>query len=175
MTLEQENANIKAELEKRKTAEQLLEEIKASSVQQTTTTVPVGLDKATVAQLIEQTISQKEAQKSTQENISVVTSAFMAKYGDKAEEFYINLAKETGMSVQYLNSLSANSPTAVLKLAGFTQTNSPPVTKSSGSINTETRKPGASEPESAKVKQGASTKELVRAWKAAGATVGKPV
>lgn len=174
LTLEQENASIKADLEKRKTTEQLLEEIKASTTPQTPTNVPAGLDTATIAKLIEQTINQKETQKSNQENISTVTSTFKNKYGEKAEEFYINLAQESGMSVQYLNALAATSPKAVLKLAGLTQS-LPPVSRTSGTINTDVMKPTEGEPETARVKQGASTKELVRAWRAAGVTVGKPV
>ena len=173
-SIEQENATLKAELEKRKTTEQLLEEIRNSNVQQSSTNVPVGLDSTAIANLIEQTIQQKEVQRSAQENTTVVINSFKAKYGEKAEESYINLAKETGLTVQYLNNLAATSPTALLKLAGMTNNTNTTVGKPSSTINTEAFTSNQTpQVESARVKQGASTKELVRAWKAAGVKVGK--
>lgn len=175
-TLEQENAAIKAELEKRRTTEELLVELRSTGIPQTSTNVPAGLDQATVEQLIARTLETKEAQKVAQQNINAITSTFKDKFGDKAEEVFIALAKESGMSVQYLNNLAATSPNAVLKLAGIS--NKPVVSnvsKSSGSINTAGFTNNTSTQDlSARVKQGASTKDLVSAWKNAGIKVGKP-
>lgn len=173
LTLEQENANIKAELEKRKTTEQLLEEIKASTTPQAQTTASSGLDQNTVQQLIAQTLEQNESRRKAQVNIQTVTASFKEKYGDKAEEVYIAIAEESGLSVQNLNSLAASSPSAVLKLAGLEnkQTN---VSKINGTINTQTlSNTNNTTPLSARVKSGASTKDLVDAWKTAGKKVGR--
>lgn len=176
-TLEQELAQVKAELDKRKTTEQLLEEIKNSGIPQVATTTQNGIDHNTVQQMIAQTLSQAETEKTAKANISVVTSTFQTKFGDKAEEFYIKLAKETGLSVQHLNNLSATSPSAVLKLAGLDSKPSVPTnTKPTfGSINTEAFNAtnSGTQEQSARVRQGATTKELVNAWKIAGAKVGK--
>ena len=127
--------------------------------------------------MIAQTLGQAEAQKISKANIDKVTSTFQSKFGEKAEEFYIKLAQETGMSVQYLNNLSATSPSAVLKLAGLDSKPTQPITTkpTGGSINTEafnSNNTGVQEG-SARVRQGASTRELVAAWKNAGAKVGK--
>lgn len=163
-TLEAELLAAKTELEKRRTAADLLEEMKAGF---SSTTIPVATGTITpenITQIVEQALQQKEDNKTSTANVSTVTAAFIAKYGDKAEEFYNNLALESGLSVQTMNKLAATSPTAVLKLAGFTKAPLEPVGKLKSSINTEGVKPASDVNTSAKV-QGASTKDLVTAWR----------
>jgi len=73
------------------------------------------------------------------------------------------------MTVEQLNGLSASSPEAVLKLSGL-EKRSQEIETSSGTVNTEAllSTPKDKSGLSARVKQGATTKDLVDAWKIAG-------
>ena len=174
-SLSEELVATKAELEKRKTAEHLLEEIKRQNVTTPADTQsPNGLTSETVSKMIKDAQVAEQSQQVAKINATKVSDSFVAKYGDKAEEVYNTLAAEAGLSVQMLNQLAATSPLAVLKLAGMTGAVSA-VGKSSSSINTESLR--STDPNgtlSARVKQGASTKDLVAAWKIAGQKIGKP-
>jgi hypothetical protein len=171
-TLEQELQTLKEELTKRKTAAELLDDIKSGLPQESTPQV-VEFDQDKLAEIVDRTLSMKEQQKVAQQNVATVVSKFTEKFGDKAkaEEAYNNIAKEAGLSLAQLNSLAASSPNAVLKLAGFNQSVSQVPGKTSSSINTEALSAGQVSSLSAKVPKGASTKDLVSAWKAAGEKV----
>ncbi|MFA5142509.1 MAG: hypothetical protein WC471_06090 [Candidatus Woesearchaeota archaeon] len=173
-TLTEELQAAKAELEKRKTAEQLLDEIK-SGIKTTEQPSTSQITPDTVTQLIEQTINRKTQETVETQNVGKVTNAFSGKFGEKAEEVYKQLAVDSGLTLQQLNLLSKTSPAVVLKLAGFADTKQPNVEKLSSSVNTEGF--GSSQNTqglSARVKQGASTKDLTNAWKIAGQKIGKP-
>jgi hypothetical protein len=120
-------------------------------------------------QTIASVLSQKEAQNIAKANTSKVVSAFQAKFGDrvKAEEMYVKIAEEADMSVADLNALAARSPAAVLKLAGIGGAVPGVVTKPNSSVNTEALTGAPSTEQSAVVKMGASTKDVVNAWKIA--------
>lgn len=166
-TLETELANVKEELSKRKTAEELLDQIKAGIQPEHTTPVD-SFDPSTIYQVVEQTLEAKERAKAARSNADSVVNKFTAKYGDKAESAYIALAQESGMTVQQLNVLAANSPSVVLKLAGLNVSNAQ-AGSNTGSVNTEAfGTQGSNPPVSARVPKGATTKDLVTAWRAAG-------
>lgn len=168
-TLESELANLKEELTKRKTTEELLEAMKSSN-QSEFTPPSVEIDENKLVAIVNQSLEAKEKQKIAQQNAASVVDKFTEKFGDKAEEAFITLAKESGMTVQQLNTLATTSPKVVLKLAGLTASNSAPPTPSSGSVNTQALGTKPAEV-SAKVPKGATTKDLVSAWKAAGEKV----
>ena len=169
-TLEQELATVKEELTKRKTAAELLDDIKSGLTQENTPQA-VEFDQDKLVQLVNQTLSVKEKQKAAQDNTNAVVGKFTEKYGDKAEEVYNTIAKESGLTVQQLNSLAASSPNAVLKLAGFDKTTISTPSKSSGSVNTEQFNQTTNTNLSARVPKGATTRDLVGAWKIAGEKV----
>lgn len=174
-TVEQELAQLKEELTKRKTTEELLEELKASGMQTTSTTAD---NKSTftpeqIKQMINETLSATENQKTVKANTESVVAVFKEKFGDKAEEIFINIAKENDLSIQTLNSLAGTSPSAVLKLAGITKKEQTTAfAKLKSDVNTETYKPNTIQQSSARV-SGTGTKDLVDAWKRAGAIIGK--
>jgi hypothetical protein len=169
-TLESELAQTKEELAKRRAASELLDEIKSGLLHENTPQA-VEFDQDKLVQIVDQTLMLKEKQRAAQQNAVSVANKFTEQYGEKAQEVYNNLAKETGMSVQELNTLAARSPSVILKLAGLTKTETIP-TKTSGSVNTETLNSGNSTSNlSARVPKGATTKDLVSAWKAAGEKV----
>jgi hypothetical protein len=171
-TLESELAAAREELAKRKTAEELLDEIK-SGIQPQATPAGSEFDQDKLLQLVDQTLEQKERQRAAKTNAESVASKFTEKYGQKAEEVYNTVAKESGLTIQQLNSLAASSPKIVLKLAGLEGTSAPVAGKPNSTVNTEAlnnTKVDANQL-SARVKQGATTKDLVNAWKIAGEKV----
>lgn len=168
-TLEAELAQMKEELTKRRTAEELLDEIK-SGIQPQQQTESVGIDQDRIMQMVNQTLEQKERQTVAQKNASQVAAKFTENFGSEAETVYNRIAKEAGLTVAQLNNLAATSPSAVLKLSGL---DSKPVTvgKPTSSINTQALNNNKPQEISARVPRGASTKDLVSAWKAAGEKV----
>lgn len=171
-TLESELAQLKEEVSKRKTTEQLLDEVKSGLLQGEATTPTVGLDKDELARVVNQTLEMRESQRTAKQNADSVVAKFKDKFGDSAEQAYITLASESGLSVAQLNDLAARSPNAVLKLAGMANSSSGMVGKPSSSVNTEALSSKPVEGDlSARVPKGASTKDLVNAWKIAGEKV----
>lgn len=103
-----------------------------------TATKEVPSEEAIVNQL-ETIISKREAIASAQKNVSTVTSALIAKFGDEAKtkEAVAAKAKELGMTPQRLGALSGESPNAVLSWFGLTASNSSasPTSPSSTPLN----------------------------------------
>lgn len=175
-TLEEELAVVKAELVKRRTTEDLLTELRATSGNANENQqVQNNITPEELQKIVKQTIEQNNQQGIAESNTQKVVAAFTEKFGEKAEAMFITIAQESGISIASLNKLAATSPTAVMKLAGLeTKKIDQIVTKPTGTINTQTLNPnGNGDNLSARVKQGASTKELVSAWKIAGQKVGK--
>ena len=168
-TLESELAEVKEELTKRKTTKELLDEIKSGIVPAEKTSQPVQFNQDNLEQLVGQALENRDLQKTAHANAKSVSASFMEQYGEKAEEVYNSVAKDNGLTVEQFNSLSATSPDAVLKLAGL-EKRPQAVETSSGTVNTEAlgSAPKDKSDLSARVKKGATTKDLVDAWKIAG-------
>lgn len=170
--LEQELATLREQVTKSKTAQELLDEIRRESASVNQPVADKGFDVDAVAPLVDQIISQREAQVRQKENASKVVSEFTKVFGEKAEEQFIKLAADSGLSVQELNRLSATSPNAVLKLAGLTQSKENVQRHSGGDVNTERFQNNSNEPISARVgRDKSSTKDVVNAWRRAGEKV----
>ena len=169
-TLETEMAQLKEELSKRRTTEELLDEIKSGIQPQEATTSQGEINQDRIMDLVNATIAQREQQTKAQTNAKTVADKFTEKYGSQAESVYNSLAKEAGMTLDQLHTLSATSPNVVLKLAGFD--NKPTsVAKPQSTVNTETLSKQSTDELSARVPKGASTKDMLAAWKAAGEKV----
>ena len=166
--LEGEMQQMREELAKRKTAEELLDEIKSQGLPEKTSPASLNVDELSKA--VENALSAREAQSTAKQNISSVVNAFNEKFGEKGPEQYKLLAQESGLPLEALNKLAATSPHAIMKLAGMEVKQATPV-KTTSSVNTTSM---SSQPSSAGIKVkmvGASTKELVSAWRAAGEAV----
>jgi hypothetical protein len=172
-TLEQEVAAVKVELEKRQTIAEIFEEIKRTGLPTaaTQTAANSGLTPEEITNLISQTLTKNQEQANRKVNEQKVTTAFTEKFGAKAEEVFINLAKEAGLPISYLNDMAATSPTAVLKLAGI-ETKPSTVQRPTGTVNIASLDNNQQDVVSARVKNG-STQALKDAWKNAGKKVGK--
>lgn len=178
VSLETELAQIKAELEKRKTTEELLNEIKTAGTSQVSTNTSTGVTPETVTQLVAQTIKQREIQKEEEANTNKVISVFKTKFGEHAEATYIKIAEESGISIKSLNLLAATSPSAVFKLAGLDEktTMNTGIQKPTSSVNTQALDNNTNNDNlSSRVGKNTSTKNLLTAWKIAGQKVGKEV
>jgi len=169
-TLEQELAAVKEELSKRRTTEELLDEIK-SGVQPERTAQSPELDTDRLEQLVSQTLEKREMQRSAKQNASSVANKFTEKFGDSAQTAYDQIAKDNGLTVLQLNNLAATSPSAVLRLAGLDGKTATTIAKPTGTVNTQSLRGNPTDELSARVPRGASTKDLVNAWKAAGEKV----
>ena len=168
-SLEAELADLKEEVVRRRTTEELLDEIKSGILPNEATTQQVGLDKEELANVVNRTIEFREAQQRAKSNTQSVADKFKEKFGDNAQTAYETLAKDSGLTIQQLNTLTATSPNAVLKLANLASQQSNVVSKTSSSINTEALGNTSNNSNlSAKVPKGATTRDLVNAWKIAG-------
>jgi len=166
--LEDEMKQMREELSKRKTAEELLDEIKSQGFPEKTS--PAALDTDALSKVVENALSAREAQKKASQNIDSVVNAFNERFGEKGPEQYKLLAQESGLPLEYLNKLAATSPQAVMKLAGL-ENKQPTPGRTTSSINTTSM---SSQPSTGSIKVkmvGSSTKELVSAWRAAGEAV----
>lgn len=169
-TLESELAELKEELTKRKTTQELLDELKSDRQVESPTQDP-EVDADRLEALVQQTLDRREHQRSAKQNADRVATRFTEQFGETAEATYNQIAKDNGLSLQQLNNLAATSPSAVLRLAGLDGKPATNIAKPTGSINTQALKGNPTAELSAKVPQGASTKDLVKAWQAAGQKV----
>lgn len=162
-TLEQELADARAELAKRKAAEDLLNEIKQASTPQQATPASVEADPEVLSQIVEQVLEKKTAQNAAQQNAKSVIDKFTAVYGEKAKDQYFALASNSGMSIQDLDTLSMKSPSAVLKLAGIDSKQ-----QTTGKLQSDVAIPTQSHNNTAAsiIPRYATTKDLVNAFKA---------
>lgn len=166
-TLEQELADARAELQKRQTAEDLLADIKQGVIQQGTTPPKVDLSREVVSEIVHNALSQEKQKEQAKTNISIVTSNFEKAYGEKAEATYIKLSEESGLTIEQLNQLAITSPEAVLRLAGLKNSSLPP-RPIQGNVNTLSLAGTNTTPElSARVKKGATSKDVQAAWEIA--------
>ena len=167
-TLEEEMAQLKEELSKRKTTQELLDELKSGVKSAEYTTQEVGLSQDKIMEMVNQTLKQNEIKQTAKQNAATVANKFTEQYGAEAEEVYSRLAKELNLTTSQLNDLATRSPNVVLKLAGF-EGKTTNVARPTSSVNTEAFSKNKPQAEvSARVPRGASTRDLVSAWKAAG-------
>lgn len=168
-TLEEEAKQLREELAKRKTAEELLEEFKVSGVLGGNRQEPAVTPRVDVEQVVASVLAKKEAATTAQKNISVVVNTFTEAFGDKTkgEEMYNKVAEESGLSVAALNQLAATSPEAVLRLAGITKKQETVPGKVQSTVNVQAFNDKPQGELSSRVKPGASTKDVVAAMRIA--------
>ena len=169
--LEQELVEARTEAAKARAMDELLEEINKSKVQAAPQSTPASNTPKDVDinSAVEQVMARREAQKVAKENAQEVINAFQAKFGDQSEAQFAKLAKDTGIPLNYLNNLAQTSPKAVLKLAGMVSEAPKNVPHSTSTVKTEGQFNQSGQELSARVPLvGASTKDVLNAWKNAG-------
>ena len=172
-TLESELAEVKEELTKRKTTQDLLDEIKSGIQTTETTSQEPEFNQDMLQNVVNKTIESKEKERVFQQNARSVAEKFTTQYGDKAETVYNSMAQSNGLTIEQLHNLAATNPKLVLRLNELENAGGNPIAKPSSSVNTEAlrNQVGDTSQLSARVKQGATTKDLAAAWKIAGEKV----
>lgn len=173
-TLEEEAKQLREELARRKAAEELLEEFKTSGVlggqhnPQTHEQTSVDYE-----QIVASVLAKEQAKLTAKQNQETVVSAFTTTFGDKTkgEEMYNKVAEESGLSIAALNQLAATSPEAVMRLAGITKKQETIPGKVNSTVNPQAFNDKPQGELSARLKPGASTKDMVSAWRVAGEKV----
>lgn len=133
---EQELAEAKAAAAKITELENTLKALtQNANNQQSSPPAPAGLSAEEIANLVNQTLTQKQQADLAKANIGTVVSAVTKAFGDKSEEVFYGKAKELGMSVEDINALASRTPTAALKLLGLDSAK-PSAPYSGGGINT---------------------------------------
>ncbi len=77
-----------------------------------------SLDEASIAALVEQTITQKETAKVAQANEAAFSKSLIDKYGEKAKEVLDGKVQQLGISETALQQLAQQSPEAALQFFG---------------------------------------------------------
>lgn len=171
-TLESENKALKDENLKHQTMEEALDRITTEKNQNTQPTEPSkkDIDVEELRKIVREENSNLTKENQAKQNRSSVSSSLISKYGtaEKAIEAFSKKAEELGVTYEFLQDLAGNSPKAVL--AYFNETSSQVFNKNvQGSVNTESfNKQESKEPKISGVMYGASSKDMLSAWKAAG-------
>jgi len=143
--LKEENEALRAEVTNKSTySEELegkLEMLNQTNQQQEPAQQPQGntqpetLGAEQIAQLVEQTIANKEKTSALMSNLEKAKEAMVSKYGEKAQEVVLEKAKALSMTPEQVEQLASSSPDAFAKLLldGGTVQGTPSST--SGGIN----------------------------------------
>lgn len=140
--LQRETKELREELGRRPTKEELLDTIRAS--QKDDQGNQTGLDEEAVRTLINKQVTEYDSQKAAAKNIETAANKMIELYGQKAGEITYNKAQELGVSVDYLKDLSARSPQAFYNVMGINASSQKDTSNKNleSNTNTETFKPG---------------------------------
>jgi type IV secretory pathway VirJ component len=146
--LQRQTAELQEELKKNLYEKEVLASLQAkatatgdvSNAGQKTTSTTEGETKpkpgeADIESLIEKTIQERERKNIASQNLSAVESHLTEAYGTEAQKVVNQKAKELGLTVQRMQELAAESPTAFLSLLG--EKPKQPLTIKDGSVRTE--------------------------------------
>lgn len=163
--LEEELASMKAELEKRKSVEEVLAELEERRKTETNSTDQSDskLDPESIQALVNEQLTAAREQERAQSNMTTVIDALKKEYGDQAEKKFYEIGEANGLSKDFLHQMAQTSPQAVIALAGVGGGSAAPA-KTQGNVNTETLKPQPEE-KSAKISANPTDKDLLRAWR----------
>jgi len=170
--LEAENARLREAVDGSTKLEDALSRIEAGNEQTATPATP-EYDPAKMreeARSVYQEIGEADR---VQANIDKANAEIGRLYGDKAPEVTLAAAQAMGVSVEFLKSTAAKSPAAFIKLVSGNSGQSGNLpTSNESTINSEAinRNQNLDTP-TAKVASGASSKDLVNGWRAAGQIV----
>tara|TARA_R100000742_G_C4257760_1_gene75614 strand:+ start:220 stop:963 length:744 start_codon:yes stop_codon:yes gene_type:complete len=143
--LEGELAELRGELDKRLTAEEVAQQIKRETqeqqaqLQMTRENTTSQLDEESLSKLISNTIEQKDVQKQADSNIQAVDKRMKELYGaDKAKDIVQQKAQQLGVPVDKLAEIAATSPEMFFNSIGISQSQSQPTpTTTVSTTNTE--------------------------------------
>lgn len=132
--LQKENQELRDELTKRLTAEQMLDKIKEESKTSNENTTQMSED--AISNLVKSTVTQMTAEEKAAANVRKADAILAERYGDKRGEIVAKKAAEYGLTSEQLGQMAAHSPDAVIKLISD-EPATPSHRPTEGSINTE--------------------------------------
>lgn len=168
--LQAEMEELRAEVSRRQSAEEVLQRLESKTTEKSETPSVGTVDLAQIEQMVDSRLTARQTAELQKSNLNSVISKVGEVYGEKAEEVFYSTATEAGLSMEQINNLAATAPSAVLKLMGLTAKTSGLPGKTFSSVNTEAMQHNNQESRSAKVPFGASTKDMVNAWRNAKPT-----
>lgn len=164
-TLEQENAALKAELEKRESVEDVVKRLQGNQVTEETPKVE-SLDAEAIKSLVSSELSNREVQAIEAQNMLTVTQTMTQKYGAKAKEAIAAKAGELGTDTKSLQTMARTQPKVFLALFGSTPVSTSTNPTSSSTVPVATpQAPREVEAPKKSVLQGVKTEDLVSHWR----------
>lgn len=164
-TLKEENEKLKQELEKRESVEDVVKRLQGNQTTEETTKVQ-SLDEEAVQSLVNNVLSQREAQSVEAQNMLLVTQSLTQKYGEKAKEVISSKANELGTTPNDLKEMARKQPKVFLALFGQS-TSGVSTNPTTSSTQSTISKEQSLKPETPKksVLAGARTEDLVSEWR----------
>lgn len=159
--LSEEKARLEAELQQRRSIEEMLERMEASKSTEEPTSSQSVLDAQTVEQLLDNRLSQIKQAEQMENNRKAVVGKLTERFGDKAEAVFSQRAQELGMDVAGLSDLALKHPQLVLSQFESVPANTAQPTQ--GTVASGAIKPQA--PERKPVAYGATAKQVVEQWR----------
>lgn len=111
---EQELQQLREELAKRQSVEEVVSKLTTAQQQQPQVTPSGAFDEQGIEALISSKLSAFEQQKVQQTNVEFVQGELVKLFGEKTKELVAAKASELGMSVEELGTMAATKPKAVL-------------------------------------------------------------
>lgn len=138
-TIESENALLKKDLAERKSAEELLQEIRTASTptDPVVTPTPVDISPDVIAQVVDKQLAARKTEDIANANTAMIVDTFRQTYGEKAQASFTQLAVDNDMTITQLNAMVAQYPKAVLRLSGLTAKAATPNTTINSDVNTQ--------------------------------------
>ena len=168
-TLEQELADLKKRQESTQSIEgmlkQMLQAQQGTGQNSNQNPEPPKVDPSAIVNEVLQQLKQSTEQEQMQANLQKANQAMQEQFGDTASTVLKQRAEALGVSVDFLKSTASRSPQAFLELVGV----KPKTTQSrQGDVNTLTLNQGQPAPVHKPVMYGASTEDVISAWRRAG-------
>ena len=138
--LKEENATVRAEVDKRMSMEQVLTELKAAGTKPDETPSPV--DPEAIQDLVDKRLEARTTEQTEAVNETTVQDAILDHFGEKGTEIVQAKARELGMSKEALRELSKRSPQAGGSMFGLASTKQESVpTPAKGTVRTDSLDP----------------------------------
>ena len=150
------------QLAKQRGMEEMVKQLQSSQPAPETPSASSGLDENAVASILQNQLAQMEQAKAKEANAAKVREALTDQYGDKAQEAFINKAKELGVDPEYFGELAHTHPQLVL--SHFSSAPKPSGQPIPSSTNTMGLKPAPADRKP--VMRGASYKDVIEQYKA---------
>ena len=168
-TSEQQLQEIQAELEKRKSVEEVVQSLTQNNQPKTTESeTPAqrqGLDEDRVREYVEGLLQQKTAEQQETENLNKVTSTLYQQHGDQAAKLIKDRAKELNTTPTELEKIARTNPNMALSLLGGGSITSQTPTMSSNNPPRHVQKSNEMpRPEKKLLTTGASKTDIQDAW-----------